>query len=297
MKSNGIILSTVLSFCFFTPGVLPAADNSRPPVTMTRVNGIDIAYQELGAGDPLVMIMGYGGSMDLWSPRLLTLLSASHRILIFDNRGMGRSTADGQEYSIPLFADDTLGLMDALGIRKATILGWSMGAETAQELAISQPDRVLGLVLISGSPGGKEQANPDPSVLKQLTDNSGSPFMRGLRLIRLLFPDAWLKSHPFWDYFPIHATMNPHERSRKQLQAMMEWGGSWSRLGSITCPALIITGDQDVILPAENSVKLAAGIHRSELIRFPDAGHGVMFQHADSIAKDVDELITRERGW
>ena len=159
-------------------------------------------------------------------------------------------------------------------------------------MAISHPERVRGLVLISGSPGGKDQVNPDPGVLRRLTDQTGGSLLRGLRLVNLLFPEAWLKTHPFWTVFPIHATMNPHERSLRQPKAMTEWSGSWSRLSLLSCPTLIITGDQDVILPAENSVKLAAGIRGSRLIRFPDAGHGVMFQYADSIAQDINNFIS-----
>jgi pimeloyl-ACP methyl ester carboxylesterase len=274
------------------PGALQAQGDNQPFIMTARVNGVDIAFQELGAGDPIVMIMGYGGSMDLWSPELIKLLSVSHRLLLFDNRGMGRSTSSEEEYSIPLFAEDTLRLMDICGIQKATLLGWSMGAETAQELAISHPDRVQGLVLISGSPGGKEQVNPRPEILQQLMDTSGSSFMRGLRLIGLLFPQAWLKIHPtLWSYFPVNATMNPPERSLRQLHAMMNWGGSSSRLHEIACPALIITGDEDIVFPPQNSVILAAGIRGSTLIRFPDGGHGVMYQYADDIAKDVDDFI------
>ena len=141
---------------------LQAADTVTPLVKTIRVGDIDIAYQDLGSGDPLVMIMGYGGSMDLWSPRLLQLLTASHRVLVFDNRGMGRTTSSDAEYSISQFAQDTLGLMDSLCIDEAIVLGWSMGAEIAQEVAILHPERVRRLILISGGPGGKEQIRAGP---------------------------------------------------------------------------------------------------------------------------------------
>jgi pimeloyl-ACP methyl ester carboxylesterase len=240
------------------------------------------------------MIMGYGGSMDLWSPRLLQLLSASHRVIMFDNRGMGQSTSSDVPYSIALFARDTLGLMDARGIRTAVILGWSMGAEIAEELAISYPDRVRGLILITGAPGGKEQVPPSPEVLHELTDTSGGPLVRGLRLIGLLFPPEWLKAHPaIWNYFPVNATVNPRERTQRQLQAMMDWTGSASRLGEIACPTLVIAGEKDVVFPPINSELLADGIHGSKLVQFPDGGHGVMFQHPDMIAQEIDTFIAR----
>ncbi len=253
-----------------------------------HVNDIDITCQELGVGDPILMIMGYGGSMDLWSPRLLELLSASHRVIVFDNRGMGRTTSTEKPYSIRLFAEDSLGLMDALHLERATVLGWFMGAEVALEMAISAPRRVSRLVLIAGTPGGKDQVPPTDEVMRKFLDESGSSLERGLRLIGLLFPQSWLKDHPFFpSYFPVTATMNPPERSRRQLAAIQEWEGCGPRLGQIEAPALIITGDEDVIVPPENAAILAEGIHDSRLLRFPRGGHGVMYQYTDRIADEI----------
>ncbi len=272
---------------------LQAADTVTPLVKTIRVGDIDIACQDLGSGDPLVMIMGYGGSMDLWSPRLLQLLTASHRVLVFDNRGMGRTTSSDAEYSISQFAQDTLGLMDSLCIDEAIVLGWSMGAEIAQELAILHPERVRRLILISGGPGGKEQIAPGPGIMQQLADTSGNSLERGLRIIRLLVPQSWLNGHPFiWTWFPINATMNPQERTLRQLRAIMEWEGSFSRLHQIVSPTLIITGDEDAVFPTQNSTLLADGILGSRLVRIPGGGHGVIFQHPDLIANEISVFLS-----
>lgn len=283
-----LAIGITLFLCAAWP-LLPWAWSDPQPFTTVPVGDIEIACQDLGVGDTIVMIMGYGGSMDLWSPRLLHILSASHHLLIFDNRGMGHSTSSDAEYSIPLFAADTLGLMDDRGIDKAVILGWSMGAEVALELAIAHPDRVTSLILISGSPGGPQQVLPDPEVLRRLTDTSGGPWARGLRLLGLLFPEAWLNGHPaVWNYFPVNATMNPRERTLRQLKAIEDWEGVALHLAEIQCPTLIITGNQDIVFPTRNSALLASGIHDSRLIQFPDGGHGVMFQYPDQIGKAIN---------
>jgi pimeloyl-ACP methyl ester carboxylesterase len=288
---RGIVVLGLLCLSVAAP-VLSYADNGVPTTGTVHVNDIDIAYKCLGSGDPLVMIMGYGGSMDLWSPRLLQLLSASHRVYVFDNRGMGRSTSTDREYSVALFAEDTLGLMDALGIERAAVLGWSLGTEIAQELAIDHPNKVRKLVLISGTPGGKEKVAPNPKVMEQLGDSSGTALEKGLRLIGLLFPQGWLMSHPFLpSYFPIGASMNPPERTRRQLSAMTSWDGSYARLGQIQSPTLIITGDSDVVVPPENSVLLAGGIRDSWLVRIPGGGHGVIFQYPEQIASDISVFL------
>jgi pimeloyl-ACP methyl ester carboxylesterase len=291
-----LAICTAFFLCAIWPLLLQAGSDHRQPFSTVHVNDIDIAYHDLGAGDPIIMIMGYGGSMDLWSARLLQILSASHHLFIFDNRGMGHSTSSDMEYSIPLFATDTLGLMDACGIDRAAVLGWSMGAEVALQLAISHPERVGSLILISGSPGGTEQVVPDADVLRRLTNTSGGFLARGLRLISLLFPSAWLNAHPaLWSYFPVNATVAPHERSQRQLKAIEDWEGAASRLGDILCPTLIITGSEDVVFPTQNSVLLAGGIHGSRLIQFPEGGHGVMFQYPDKIGEEIDAFTAQTR--
>ncbi|HVP20114.1 MAG TPA: alpha/beta hydrolase [Spirochaetia bacterium] len=287
-----IVAVVILCLSAAAPISSPAADRGVPLAGSVHVDDIDIAYQVLGSGDPLVMIMGYGGSMDLWSQKLVRLLSATHRVLIFDNRGMGRSTSSDREYSVPLFAEDTLGLMNALEIDKATVLAWSLGTETALELALAYPEKVKELVLISGSPGGKEGVQPAPEVARFFTSPSASSFEWGLRLIGLLFPQGWLMQHPFiWTYFPTNATMNPAERTMRQYRAFTSWDGCSSRLGQISSPALIIAGDKDVVVPAGNSLLLAEGIRASRLVRFPDGGHGVIYQYPDLITGEIADFL------
>ena len=114
-----------------------------------KVDDIDIAYKQLGnvSNYPIVLINGCCTPMDMWSPTLLKELSSNRSVIIFDNRGAGESTAGTKEFSINQFANDTIGLLDALRIEKADILGSSMGSFIAQELALNYPDRVNNLIL------------------------------------------------------------------------------------------------------------------------------------------------------
>ena len=111
-----------------------------------KVNRIEIYYEMHGQGDPLVLIMGLRRNAEWWYRQIPTL-SKHFQVLVFDNRGAGRTDKPKMDYSIRLFADDTAGLMEALGIREANILGVSMGGYIAQELALNYPDRVKRLVL------------------------------------------------------------------------------------------------------------------------------------------------------
>ena len=171
-------------------------NNGIAEVESVSVGDINIAYRVLGQGDPIVLIMGSSSTMDMWSPRFLDNLSSKYKVIIFDNRGMGNTTAPPGNFSIAQFANDTAGLMAALGIEKAHIMGWSMGSFVAQELAIRYPERVNKIILYAGDCGGKEAVMPSPQVLKDLTNTSGSPEERGMRLFNLLFPKDWLSKQP-----------------------------------------------------------------------------------------------------
>ncbi|HII07618.1 MAG TPA: alpha/beta hydrolase, partial [Methanotrichaceae archaeon] len=97
-------------------------------IQKAQVNDIEIAYKTFGEGEPLVLIMGYGSTMDLWPPRFLDKLSSKYKVIVFDNRGMGYSTAPSGNFSIEEMADDAAGLLDIREIEQAHVLGWSMGS-------------------------------------------------------------------------------------------------------------------------------------------------------------------------
>jgi len=261
-------------------------------VERVSVGDINITYQILGQGYPIVLIMGFGSTMDMWSPLFLDNLSSKYKVIVFDNRGMGNTTAPPGNFSIAQFADDTAGLMAALGIEKAHILGWSMGSFVAQELAVRYPERVNKIILYAGDCGGKEAVMPSPQVLKDLADTSGSPEERGMRLFSLLFPKDWLSKQPaFYKWFPLPKETSSPENIERQAQAIAAWPGAYDRLGLIKSPALIVTGKEDVITPPENAFILAQRINVSWLVQFGGAGHGLMYQYPDSLAKIVADFI------
>lgn len=123
---------------------------TRIPVKTVPVDNVMLAYKESGSGHPVVFISGLGSTMDMWNPPVLEKISRQFRVIVFDNRNTGYSSASDTSISIPLLARDTAMLMDALGIPSAHIIGHSMGASIAQELALSFPRKVNRLVLVSG---------------------------------------------------------------------------------------------------------------------------------------------------
>jgi len=134
-----------------------------------RVRDVNLNYDMRGNGDPLVMIMGLGASSAAWDPRLLEELARSFTVVTFDNRGTGQSDKPDIPYSIEMFADDTAGLMDALGIARAHIFGVSMGGMIAQEFALRHAARVRTLTLGCTTAGGAHSVPPPPESLAILT--------------------------------------------------------------------------------------------------------------------------------
>ena len=267
-------------------------DHSIAEVERVPVGDIDIAYRVLGQGDPIVLIMGYGSTMDMWDPLFLDNLSSQYRVVIFDNRGMGNTITPPGNFSIAQFANDTAGLMAALGIEKSHVLGWSMGSFVAQELAIRYPERVNKIILYAGDCGGKEAVMPSPQVLNDLSNTSGSPEESGMRLFNLLFPTDWLSRQPaFYEWFPLPKETSLPDNIQRQAQAIATWPGACDRLGSIKSPTLVVTGTEDVIAPPQNAFILAQRINASWLVQFEGAGHGLMYQYPDRLARIIADFI------
>jgi len=286
-----LVLSVAIHGCIGTD-YIGEENHSIAEAGSLPVGDINISYRIMGQGEPIVLIMGYGSTMDMWDPHFLENLSSKYRVIIFDNRGMGNATAPPGNFSIAQFANDTAGLMAALGIEKAHVLGWSMGSFVAQELAIRHPERVNKIILYAGYCGGKEAVLASPKVLSDLANNSGSLEVRGMRLLDLLFPKDWLSRQPaFYKWFPKPKETSRPENIERQFQAIATWPGSFDRLGSIESPALVVTGTEDVIVPPENAFILAQRINGSWLVQFNGAGHGLMYQYPDRLAKIVEDFI------
>jgi pimeloyl-ACP methyl ester carboxylesterase len=254
------------------------------PSHNVTVGDIDIAYKQIGKPNakPIILITGADATMDMWNPLLLEqLTSANYKVIIFENRGVGESTVGTKELSISQFANDTLGLLDALGISKADVLGWSMGGFIAQQLAVTNPDKVDKLILYSTSCGGPSDRPTPPEVLQITTNASMSAQERIQKLAPLFFaPASWFKAHPnYLNYFPMPKETVSQQIHRQQLEAASTWTGTCNTLSHITQPTLVIVGTDDDAAP--DSLTLAEKIPGSWLVQIGDAGHGLMYQYPD----------------
>ena len=218
-----------------TVPAVSSVDITKAEIKTVPVGDITIAWKEAGSGEPLILITGYAGTMDLWDTRLVNQLAQHYRVIVFDNRGMGNSTSSDRDYSIRLFANDTAGLMDALGIKKAHVMGWSMGTFVAQELALGYPEKVDKLILYAGTPGGNEAVPPSPEVIAVLTNTTGTDRERGERLFGELFPPGMAEGEP--GPFKIFPESHRNERGRKCPAAGCSNRGLERHVFPAACPA------------------------------------------------------------
>jgi pimeloyl-ACP methyl ester carboxylesterase len=266
------------------------------PAKKVHVGDIDIAYKVFGKGDPFLLISGSGLVMDTWDPTILRDLSSNHTVIIFDNRGVGNTTAGDKPFSIAQFANDTAGLLDTLKIQKADVLGFSMASFIAQELALLHPEKVKRLVLYGASCGGKENIPQSPEVVRILSDIVNNRSQDQEKALSVSYPLSWIKSHPNFTFPQSKEIISP-DTLKKQFIIVESWfATNWSgvcgQLSKISVPTLVITGTEDVAVPAANSLIIAQKIPGSWLVQIKGAGHGLMYQYPDKLSKVLQTFLT-----
>ncbi|MGB6671873.1 MAG: alpha/beta hydrolase [Candidatus Nitrosopolaris sp.] len=253
------------------------------------VGDINITYKQLGKSNakPIILVTGQGATMDIWSPLLLEqLISSNYSVIIFDNRGAGNTTAGTKQFSISQFAKDTAGLLDALKISKADVLGWSLGSYIAQELTLSNPDKVSNLILYASGCGGKNATPTSPKINQIVSNASMSYQQKAEKDIPFLFPTKWFKANPdYLNYSPFPKESVSAQALKQQIEAVANWTGSCNAISNITQPTLVIVGTNDA--PLQDSLMLARSIPGSWVVQIRDAGHGLMYQYPSEFNRAV----------
>jgi 3-oxoadipate enol-lactonase len=238
--------------------------------------GTRVYWDESGRGEPLLLIMGLGSASDMWY-RLLPRFAERHRTIFFDNRGVGRSDPPASPFAIADMAKDAAAVMDAAGVESADVLGFSMGGFIAQELALRYPERVRRLVLASTACGGSEGVWAAPEVLIALEAKGVKTREEGFWMTA---PYNYHQSTPraLMEEDMEMTLRSPLKREsyQAQLQAIMAWEGSYSRLKTLSALTLVLHGDSDLLIPTENGRILARVIPGAELVLIPGAGHRFM---------------------
>jgi pimeloyl-ACP methyl ester carboxylesterase len=254
-----------------------------------QVGEVSLNYDVAGKGEPLLMIMGLGASSAVWDPELIAELARTFRVITFDNRGTGQSDKPDAPYSIEMFADDAAGVLTKLDVPRAHIFGVSMGGMIAQEFALRHPTRTATLTLGCTTAGGAHSVPPPPESLKVLT--APREGVSPEEIIRRGWPLAYTTKYIAENRATLEAGIprllkypTPPFAFQRQLEATYTLK-TYDRLPQINAPTLVITGAQDVLIPAKNSEILAAQIPGAKLHIIPGVGHAFMAEGRDAFMK------------
>jgi len=292
MKNSALIyiiaLTGLISVTSFNCTKETVTTNPESIIRYADITNARIAYKVFGTGYPLIMCVGYATNMDLWSTKAIEMLHQKYMVIVFDYRGMGYSTNSDTSVTIDLLAEDVNELMINLGFPKAHILGWSMGSYVAQMFAVRHPEKVNKLVLYAANCGDTITINPAQEIIDILSNPSSTP----LELLGTLFPDDWLAAHPEpWTFLPEAREPTNTAAIGLQYLAVQRWlspgGGSAGHLHELSMPVMMICGNQDKVVPCQNSSILADSIRSSTLIKVQDSGHGLMYQLPETFANYV----------
>jgi 3-oxoadipate enol-lactonase len=247
-----------------------------PKVT---ANGIEIYYESHGQGQPLVLISGIGYTIWQWN-RMLPYLADRFQVITFDNRGVGQTDKPDGPYTAHMLAADTVGLLDALEIDKAIVMGHSMGGFIAQAMALEFPHKIDKLILASTNFGGPRQVPVTAEAMKVLTDVSSDPVTRFRNGLYISTAPGWAEKNPqMIQEWVEWRTANPIEPAAYQAQLavglglLQEEAAFENQLHRIQVPTMIVFGQYDMVVPPENAALLAEKIPGSKVVILPNAGH------------------------
>lgn len=252
---------------------------------------VEIAWEEVGAGDPLLLVQGLGYGRWGWEP-LVEPLAERFRVITFDNRGIGESTVPDGPYSAAQMATDARAVLDAAEAEEAHVVGSSLGGMIAQELALTHPERVDHLVLIASHPGAPH-GYPMPEVTVRLLSEAQSLAPEeALRrfVVNALGPEP---DASVVEEIVARRLANPPDPTGWQGQAAAGTtyeGGDRAR--EITAPTLVVTGKADRVVDPRNGPLLTEMIGDSTLHEIPGGGHLVFWEHPDRVADLMVEFLS-----
>ena len=255
-----------------------------------KVNDINMYYEIHGAGFPLVMIHGFCGTLDVWPRPVIEELSKSFKTVIFDNRGAGRTDKPDIKYSIKMFANDVVGLMDILKIEQAHVLGHSMGGSIALGLGINYPERVKKLVPCST---GYSVLPSQEAARILFGDIEGLTYEEILRKMSpILYTEEFIKSNTELIEVVTQRLIKaptPTYSLKRQLTA----NGSLNniRIKKINSPTLLMHGKNDIIALPQNSEDLAKLISGAKVVLFDDSAHMIFVEEPEKFVKTLLEFL------
>jgi 3-oxoadipate enol-lactonase len=264
---------------------------------IAHVNGIELNYQLEGEGDEtIVLVNGLADDLETWVLQMEDLMDAGYRVLRFDNRGVGRSSAPAGPYTTELFAKDTKALVDELGLRDFHLVGVSMGGMIAQEYALAFGGDLRSLTLAC------TYAAPGPfckrmfAMWADLAPELGVPFvMRDVTLWAFTVPFFEEREEELKEFEAAMADLPQSLDAYLAQLSSIQTHDCAGRLGEISAPTLVLAGEEDILIPVRLSRRLHEGIAGSQW-RTTKGGHACVWEHPSEFNVALLEFINAHRG-
>ena len=256
-----------------------------------------------GAGLPLLCLQHFTGTLDNWDPAVTDPLASGREVILFENAGLGRSTGEVSD-NMSGMAAHALAFVDALGLERVDILGYSLGGMVAQQIALERPSLVRKMLLVATAPeGGEDIMHLEKPELKEILDD---PNLDGYqKLVKLFFApseSSLSAGHAFV------ARLAERKNDREplsgqnvavaQIKAFRAWeqfhGERFAALAEMTQPCLVVNGIFDNMIPVRNSYMLSEHLPNAMLLTYPDAGHGSLFQFHKSFVRQASLFLDSE---
>lgn len=262
-----------------------------------KANGIEIYYEVHGEGQPLLLIAGLSYTHWMWH-KMVPGLAERFQVIVFDNRGVGQTEQPEGPYSAEMLAADTAGLLEALEIGQAVVMGHSMGGFVAQALVLERPDLVGKVILSATNFGGPNHIPVTSEAMAVLADVSGDPVERFKRGLAVSTAPGFVEANPeLIEEWLVYREQNPIAPGPYQAQLAVGLGlmapenAFEGRLEEVDKPTLILFGEVDKVVPPGNSQLLHEELPRSEIVLLPNAGHFFPLEVPDRAVAVITEFI------
>ncbi len=264
-------------------------------MALVENQGSRIYWDEQGAGEPVLLIMGLAYTSDMWY-RMRPGLASRYRTIALDNRGVGRSDVPLGPYSLALMASDARAVLDAAGVESAHIFGVSMGGMIAQEFALQYPKRVRSLILGCTAAGGPTAVRAERAATDLLLARSKMTPEEAAEAIVPFIYDRTTPRPRIDEDLAVRRPWYPRpEAYIAQLGAILAWE-SYSRLSTIRVPALVIHGESDRLVPPGNGRLIAERIPGAKLVMIPQASHLFVTDQPEAADNAVQTFLAAQKG-
>jgi pimeloyl-ACP methyl ester carboxylesterase len=281
-----------------------SASNATAPNKYLEVGRQRYAYRRFGersSAPPLLLLQHFTGTLDNWDPAITDPLAAEREVILFDNAGVGRSTGDVPQ-TVGGMATHALAFLDALGVARCDVLGFSLGGMVAQQLASDRPAIVRRMILAGTAPRGGENIMHvnKPSLAKYFGDASlHGKFARLPGLFFALSPSSQAAARAFVDRLERRTEdqdlVSGPKVAQAQVAAFRDWerfdGQRFDALKAINLPTLVVHGIYDEMIPVSNAYWLSQNLPDAVLMTYPDSAHGCIFQFHQSFTRQAAAFL------